>query len=263
MVVVMRVASSVITRPKSSGRAPAIVVETPNWFIRCWKPSISASRGRLRSVSGSSVSSAQGSSVSAAFLAPEIGNGAGKALAALDDDLVHRARLAGFGGASGRRSRRHARLTSCASRLNGCDARPAMTASTAQADPQSRVPRRRARHALPARDQGDPQGDAADHRPAADPVRGRRGARGGDRADDLRHRARQDRDRRAFRHRLRARDDDERARQGHVGARRRPGSRPATSSPCASRCRWASATRSGARARSSATSRSRSCCPTS
>ena len=74
--------------------------------------------------------------------------------------------------------------------------------------PQSRVPRRRARHALPPRDQGDPQGAAADRRPAADPVRGRRGARGGDRADDLRHRPRQDRARRAFRHRLRARDDD-------------------------------------------------------
>jgi hypothetical protein len=70
---VIRVAASVITRPKSSGRDPAIVVDTPNWFIRCWNPSMSASRGRLRSVSGSSVSSAQGSRVSAAFFAPEIG----------------------------------------------------------------------------------------------------------------------------------------------------------------------------------------------
>ena len=50
-----------------------MVVEMPNWFSRCWNPSISASRGRLRSVSGSSVKSAQGSSVSAEFFAPEIG----------------------------------------------------------------------------------------------------------------------------------------------------------------------------------------------
>jgi hypothetical protein len=70
---VSRVACSVITRPKSSGRAPAIDVDVPNWFIRCWKPSISARRGRLRRVTGSSVSSAQGSSVSAAFFAPETG----------------------------------------------------------------------------------------------------------------------------------------------------------------------------------------------
>ena len=68
-----RGASSVITLPKSSGREPATVVDTPNWFIKCWKLSMSARRGRLRRVSGSSVSSAQGISVSAAFLAPEIG----------------------------------------------------------------------------------------------------------------------------------------------------------------------------------------------
>jgi hypothetical protein len=52
---------------------PWIAVVTPNWFIRCWNPSMSASRGRLRSVNGSSVSSAQGISVRAAFFAPEIG----------------------------------------------------------------------------------------------------------------------------------------------------------------------------------------------
>ncbi len=50
-----------------------MVVETPNWLIKCWNLSISARRGRLRRVSGSSVSRAQGSSVSAAFLAPETG----------------------------------------------------------------------------------------------------------------------------------------------------------------------------------------------
>jgi hypothetical protein len=42
----------------------------------------------------------------------------------------------------------------------------------------------------------------------------------------------------------------------------RRGSSRATSSPCASRCRWAWAMRSGARAPSSATNRSRSSCPT-
>ena len=63
----------VITRPNSSGRVPSIAVEAPNWFRRWPKPSTSARRGRLRRVSGSSVSSAQGRRVSAAFLAPEIG----------------------------------------------------------------------------------------------------------------------------------------------------------------------------------------------
>jgi hypothetical protein len=70
---VIRVAASVITRPKSSGRVPAMVVDAPNWLSRCWNPSMSARRGRFRRVSGSSVSSAQGSRVSAAFFAPEIG----------------------------------------------------------------------------------------------------------------------------------------------------------------------------------------------
>ena len=50
-----------------------MLVEMPNWFRRCWKPSISANRGKLRKVSGSSVSKAHGSSVSALFFAPDIG----------------------------------------------------------------------------------------------------------------------------------------------------------------------------------------------
>ena len=79
----------VITRPKSSGRVPSIAVEAPSWLSRCPKLSTSASRGRLRSVSGSSVSSAHGISVSAAFFAPEIGDSAGKAIAAADEDPVH------------------------------------------------------------------------------------------------------------------------------------------------------------------------------
>ena len=44
-------------------------------------------------------------------------------------------------------------------------------------DHQSRHPRRRTRHPIPARDQGDAEGDAARRRQAGDPVRGRRGGR--------------------------------------------------------------------------------------
>ena len=66
-------------------------------------------------------------------------------------------------------------------------------------DQKSGLSRSGAGHAFSARYQGDSQGNAADHRPAADPVRGGRSARGGDRAAHFRDRARQDRDRRAFR----------------------------------------------------------------
>ena len=69
---VIRPAFSVMTRPNTSGRLPSISVETPNWLTRCPNMSTSARRGRLRSVSGSSVRSAAGMSVSAAFLAPDI-----------------------------------------------------------------------------------------------------------------------------------------------------------------------------------------------
>ena len=61
-----------MTRPNSAGCEPSIVVETP-WLLSRWpKVSTSARRGRFLSVSGSSLSSAHGISVSAAFLAPEI-----------------------------------------------------------------------------------------------------------------------------------------------------------------------------------------------
>src|SRR5688572_27346786 len=63
----------VITRPNSLGFDPSIVVETPSWLSRWPKLSTSASRGRFLSVSGSSVRSAQGRRVRAAFLAPEMG----------------------------------------------------------------------------------------------------------------------------------------------------------------------------------------------
>ena len=124
--------------------------------------------------------------------------------------------------------------------------------------------RRRPRHPVPARHQGDRQGNAAGRGQAADPVCDRGSARGRDRAVLHGHRPRQDRARRAFRHRLRAGADAAGARQGRrAGHAARDGrwSR-APSSRCASRCRSASATRSGARAPSSATTRSPSCCPT-
>ena len=118
------------------------------------------------------------------------------------------------------------------------------------------------RHPLPARHQGDPEGDADGRRSAADPICGRGGARGRDRADDLRHRPRQGRARGPFRHRLRARGDDDRARQVARRARRHPlPARRDRLGPPAGAAR-ASATPSGARARSSATSRSRCCSPT-
>ena len=58
-------------------------------------------------------------------------------------------------------------------------------AAHGQSRPQGGLARRRPRHALPAGHQGDPQGDADGRRPAADPVRGRGSARGGDRADSI------------------------------------------------------------------------------
>ena len=68
----LRLADAIPELLAEHGRDPAMVVEIPNWFIRCWNPSMSARRGRLRRVSGSSVRRAQGSRVSAAFFAPEI-----------------------------------------------------------------------------------------------------------------------------------------------------------------------------------------------
>ena len=66
--------------------------------------------------------------------------------------------------------------------------------------PQSRVSRRRPRHALPARHQGDAEGDADGRRPAGDPACRRRGARGRHRALHLRHRPQQGGHRGLFRH---------------------------------------------------------------
>ena len=57
--------------------------------------------------------------------------------------------------------------------------------------PQGRVPSRRPWHPPAPRHQVDPQGAADGRRPAADPICGRRSARGGDRAADLRHRPRE------------------------------------------------------------------------
>ena len=61
------------------------------------------------------------------------------------------------------------------------------------------------RHPVPAGHQGQSQGDAADRRQAADPVRGRRGAAGRRRKAGVRHRLGQAGDRGPFRPRPRAR----------------------------------------------------------
>ena len=70
--------------------------------------------------------------------------------------------------------------------------------------PQGRVSSRGPRHPTSARHQGDPEGAADGRRPAADPICGRRSARGGDRAADLRHRPREIVAGRLFRFRFRA-----------------------------------------------------------
>ena len=124
---------------------------------------------------------------------------------------------------------------------------------------KSRIPGRRPRHPLPAGDQGEPEGDAADRRQAADPVRG--GGGGGRRhhRDDLRHRPQQARDRGPFRQGLRARgraraqEQGRAARHGALGAARRACAASTSARP--RRSAWA--TRCCARSRWSATSRSR------
>ena len=73
--------------------------------------------------------------------------------------------------------------------------------------PQGRVSRRRPRHPLPARHQDRAEGNAADHRQAADPVRRRRGDRSRLRHAGLRHQPLQARGRRLFRQGLRARTE--------------------------------------------------------
>ena len=82
-----------------------------------------------------------------------------------------------------------------------------------QTHSQSRAARRWSRHPVPARDQGDSEGDADRRRPADPSVRRRRGARGRDRAFHLRHRPQQGRHRGSFRLCLRARGHAQAARQ--------------------------------------------------
>ncbi len=74
-------------------------------------------------------------------------------------------------------------------------------------NPQSCVPGRRPRHPCPPRDQGHAEGNAHHRRPAADPVRGGRGAGSRDRALRVRHRPQQGRDRGSLRPGVRARCD--------------------------------------------------------
>src|SRR5213594_692958 len=82
------------------------------------------------------------------------------------------------------------------------------------ARPQRRLPRGRSRHAVPARDQGPAQGDAAARRQADHPVRRGGGGGLGAAGDHHRHRPRQARDRGPLRRRLRAGVLPERSRQG-------------------------------------------------
>ena len=133
-----------------------------------------------------------------------------------------------------------------------------------EADPQSDFPGGRSRHPVPARDQGDAEGDADGGRPAADPACRGRGARGRHRASDLRHRPQQVGDRGSFRPPIRARGHAQGAPQEERAetARRRHARAPAPRASPASNRRSASATRSGARANWSATSLSRCCCRT-
>ena len=58
-----------------------------------------------------------------------------------------------------------------------CHSQPQLSTMLSHDRPQSRHPRRRIRHPLPARHQVAAQGDAADRRHADDPVRGRGGVR--------------------------------------------------------------------------------------
>ena len=70
---------------------------------------------------------------------------------------------------------------------------------------EGRHPRRRPRHPLPARHQGDAEGDAARRRQAGDPVRRRGGRRGRHRRHPDDHRPQQERAREPLRPRRRAR----------------------------------------------------------
>ena len=91
--------------------------------------------------------------------------------------------------------------------------RGTMPAVTTQHDPQSRLPGRRSRHPVPARDQGAAEGNAAARRQADHPVRRRGGGRVRRRQHHPGHRPRQERDRRSLRRVGRARDVPRGARQ--------------------------------------------------
>ena len=85
-----------------------------------------------------------------------------------------------------------------------------------------RVPGRRPRYAFPSRHQSVAEGDAADRRQAADPVRGRRGARGGRRTARVRDGIVEASHRGSFRHRHRARAAAGRVRQARPARARAP-----------------------------------------
>ena len=168
-------------------------------------------------------------------------------------------RCAGASAARARRCRRRCRAARnwpcarCAGRLRLSD----------DARSQGGHPRRRPRHALPAGDQGDPEGDAA-HRRRADAAAHRRGgARRRHRGDRARHRPRQVDDRGSLRPQLRARAHAARARQkGAAGAGRAHLEDGAPGDACGRRSRSGSATPCWWRGRRSATSRSPCCSAT-
>ena len=88
-----------------------------------------------------------------------------------------------------------------------------------EAHPQSRPPRRRPRHPVSSRHQGDSEGDDDRRRPAGRAACRRRREGGGNRAFHLRHRPEQGRDRGPFRHRLRTRPDPGEPRQERRNSR--------------------------------------------
>ena len=129
---------------------------------------------------------------------------------------------------------------------------------------QSGLSGRRPGHPLPAGDQGQPEGNDAHRRQAADPVRGRGGGRGRHHRHDLRHRPLQARHRGSLRQGLRTgertgsarQERDARIRAQHAARRTSTAStsarprRSAWAMPCCAPSRW------------SATSPSPCCWPT-
>ena len=152
-------------RAPDAWRAPT---SSPAAFCSRFRPSTSGS-SRRRRVSSAASASSSASRVSAAL-------------------LQRRTRTAS------RLSRRQRRDPSTLADFT-CDTMPIMAA----AHSQGRLPRRRSRHAVPARHQGAAEGDAGPRRQAGHSVRRRGSRRIGRRQHRHRHRPRQERDRGSLR----------------------------------------------------------------